>query len=263
MLEINHSTFRDDGPVPPGKPTYSEHSRVEKILLTRMGRFFLRKGAIAGLPAVMVLLLCQCHRQTPAPAPTPGPTPSVAVTPTPSATGTATPTATATAARVPSATPTPQPTVSSTPDPFADGIKQLLNASEKAFLELRGKFKRTENGSGQKPLFRVRTLYEGTFLFGGAVSAEVEEVYFNGGLEPVYNYRLFFQTLSPRRSVERYDDLRQNLNRVLSGFEHTFGDRYDAWARSDPLKTAILLSTQDVGGTTELQVHVAFAKPQW
>jgi len=26
--------------------------------------------------------------------------------------------------------------------------------------------------------------------------------------------------------------LRLNLNRLLQGFEHTFGDRYDAWALS-------------------------------
>ena len=128
---------------------------------------------------------------------------------------------------------------------------------------MRGKFKKTEDGSGKNPLFRVRKSYEGTFLFGGAVSAELEEVYFSAGREPAYNYHLYFQTLSARNSVERYNDLRQSLNRVLKEYEHTFGDRYDAWARNDPRKTAFLLSCQDVNGITEIQVHAAFAAPQW
>ena len=153
--------------------------------------------------------------------------------------------------------------MSPTPDPFAEGMKQLLEASGKGFLELRGKFKITENGSGPDPLFRVRKIYEGTFLFGGATNAELEEVYFSAERHPVYNYHLYYRALSSRNSIEKYDDLRLNLNRVLQGFEHTFGDRYDAWARDDPLKTAILLSSQDVAGLLEIQVHVAFSSPQW
>jgi len=95
-----------------------------------------------------------------------------------------------------------------------------------------------------------------------AASAEIEEVYYGAGGQPVYNYHLYFQALSPRESIQRYIDLRSNLNRVLPGFEHTFGDRYDAWARDDSLKTAILLSS-DLAGSPEIQVHVALASPQW
>jgi hypothetical protein len=142
-------------------------------------------------------------------------------------------------------------------------MKHALEASEKAFVGFRGKFKRTENGSGPDPLFRVRKIYEGTFLFGGATSAEIEEVYFNNARHPVYNYHLYYQALSARDSIERYDDLRLNLNRVLQGFAHTFGERYDAWARADTLKTAVLLSSQDVAGSPEIQIHVAFSSPQW
>jgi hypothetical protein len=171
----------------------------------------------------------------------------------------------------PAATPTPTasstasitPTPSSTPDAFEEGIKQLLQASGKGFLEFRGKFKRVENGLEPNPLFRLRKIYEGTFLFRGAASAELEEVYYSAGQQPAYNYHLYYQALSTRSSIERYDDLRLNLNRVLHGFEHTFGERYDAWAGNDPLKTAILLSSQDVAGYLEIQVHVAFSAPQW
>jgi hypothetical protein len=84
--------------------------------------------------------------------------------------------------------------------------------------------------------------------------------------QPVYNYHLYYQSFSGRRAVEKYDDLRLNLNRLLQGFEHTFGDRYDAWARKDPLKTAILLSSKsptDLAGSPEIQVHAAFSAPQW
>jgi hypothetical protein len=142
-------------------------------------------------------------------------------------------------------------------------MKPLFQASEKGFLELRGKFKRTENGSGSDPLFRVRKLYEGTFLLSGATSAELEEVYYGPGQQPVYNYHLYYQSLSTQSSLAKYDDLLHNLNRILTGFEHTFGDRYDAWARDDPLKTAVLLNSQNVGGTPEIQVHVTFPSPQW
>jgi hypothetical protein len=153
--------------------------------------------------------------------------------------------------------------VSSTPYTLEEGIKHLLQASGKGFLDLRGKFKRTENGSGSDPLVRLRKIYEGTFLLGDATSAELEEVYYSAGRQPAYNYHLYYQALSARDSIEKYDDLRQNLNRVLQDFEHTFGDRYDAWARNDPLKTAVLLSSQDLAGSPEIQVHVAFSSPQW
>jgi hypothetical protein len=168
-----------------------------------------------------------------------------------------------TAAIAASASPIPLPSASSTPDTFGDGIKQLLEASEKGFIDMHGKLKRTENGFGPDPLFRLRKIYEGTFLFRGAALAELEEVYFTAGQQPAYNYRLYYQALSVRASIEKYDDFRQNLNRVLQGFEHTFGDRYDAWARNDLHKTAILLSSQEGNGSPEIQVHVAFSSPQW
>jgi hypothetical protein len=122
---------------------------------------------------------------------------------------------------------------------------------------------RTEKGSGPDPLFRVRKIYDGTLLFDGSSSAEVEEVYFHPGQQPVYNYHLYFQALSARESIERYDQLRFNLNRALKSFDHTFGDRYDAWASHDALKTAVLLNNTDSSGSLEIQVHVAFSKPQW
>jgi hypothetical protein len=162
-----------------------------------------------------------------------------------------------------SISPLPLSTPSSTPDTFGEGIKQLLQSSEKGFVELHGKLKRTENGSGPDPLFRTRKIYEGTFLFGGAALAELEEVYFAAGESPAYNYHLYYQALSVRASIQKYDDFRMNLNRVLEGFEHTFGDRYDAWARDDLHKTAILLSSQESTGSPEIQVHVAFSSPQW
>ena len=140
---------------------------------------------------------------------------------------------------------------------------KLLQASETGFRDLRGNLKRTEKGSGPHPLFRVRKIYEGTFLFGGAASAEIEEVYFRAEQRPAYNYHLYFQALSARESIERYDNLRQDLNHSLQSFEHTFGDRYDAWENDDRLKTAVLLSSQDASGSLDIQIHVAFSSPQW
>jgi hypothetical protein len=142
-------------------------------------------------------------------------------------------------------------------------MKRVLQAAGSGFLELRGNFKKVENGSGSYPLFRLRKIYEGTFVFGGANSAELEEVYYRNERQPVYNYHLYYQALSSKDSIERYVDLRLRLNQLLQGFEHTYGDRYDAWARADPLKTAILLSIQDFPGSLEIQVHAAFASPQW
>jgi hypothetical protein len=162
-----------------------------------------------------------------------------------------------------STTPVPAASTSPVADPFEEGLKQLLQASGTAFRDLRGNLKKTEKGSGAQPLFRVRKIYEGAFLFDGAVSAEIEEVYFHAGQQPAYNYHLYFQGLSPRESIERYDNLRLNLNHVLQSFDHTFGYRYDAWAGQDALKTAVLLSVQDASGSPELQIHVAFPSPQW
>jgi hypothetical protein len=161
--------------------------------------------------------------------------------------------------------PAPIPTPSTTPvvDPFEEGLMKLLQASETGFRDLRGNLKRTEKGSGPQPLFRVRKIYEGTLLFGGAVSAEIEEVYFRAEQRPAYNYHLYFQALSARESIERYDNLRQDLNHSLESFEHTFGDRYDAWENHDELKTAVLLSSQDASGSLDIQIHVAFSSPQW
>jgi hypothetical protein len=149
------------------------------------------------------------------------------------------------------------------PDPFEANLQRLLQASGNGFRDLRGKLKKTEKGSGPEPLFRIRKIYEGTFLFDGSSSAELEEVYFHGGQQPAYNYRVFFQTLSARESIERYEQFQLNLNRALKEFEHTFGDRYDAWASHDALKTAVLLDNSDISGSLEIQVHVAFSMPQW
>jgi hypothetical protein len=142
-------------------------------------------------------------------------------------------------------------------------MKRVLQAAGSGFLELRGKLKRVENGSGHYPLFRSRKIYEGTYLCGGATSADLEEVYYHSDRQPAYNYHLYYQSLSPKESIERYVDLRQRLNQLLPGFAHTYGDRYDAWARADPLKTAVLLSIQDLPASLEIQVHAAFASPQW
>ena len=220
------------------------------------------------------LLFLDCRRQTEPPRASPTPAkPAEPPTATPSATVTPTPTATPVPSVAPSQPEKPVPSVSAspvaeasptpTPDPFESNLKQLLQASESGFRELRGKLERTEKGSGSDPLFRTRKIYDGTLLFDGSSSAEVEEVYFHPGQQPVYNYHLYFQALSARESIERYDQLRYNLNRVLKSFDHTFGDRYDAWASHDALKTAVLLNNTDSSGSLEIQVHVAFSKPQW
>jgi hypothetical protein len=228
-------------------------------------------AAIAG-----VLLLSDCRRQNKPPNPSPSPAKALQTppsTPSPAATPTPTPAQTPSvpppqpekpvSSPTPSASPVAQATPTPTPDPFEVGLNQLLQASANGFRELRGKFVRTEKGSGPEPLFRVRKLYDGTLLFDGSSSAQVEEVYFHPGQQPVYNYHLFFQALSARDSIERYDQLRLNLNHMLKNFDHTFGDRYDAWASHDALKTAVLLNNTDSSGSLEIQVHVAFSKPQW
>jgi hypothetical protein len=167
----------------------------------------------------------------------------------------------------PSPSPIPSPIAEAsptpTPDPFEAKLQRLLQASENGFRDLRGKLEKTETGSGPEPLFRIRTTYEGTFLFNGSSSAELEEVYFHAGQQPAYNYRVSFQALPARESIERYDQFRLNLNHALKEFEHTFGDRYDAWASHDALQTAVLLDNSNPSGPLEIQVHVAFSGPQW
>lgn len=260
MPEPNHPTFRDNPPVRPEKPAYSARLGRRKRSLVQVLRAAVRICLTMCIAGFSAFSLCQCHRQPSTQAPTPTATPATpSPTPTPNVQVTPTPTA------VPqvSAPPLPVPSASETPDAFGDGIKQLLQASEKGFIEMHGKLKRTENGSGPDPLFRMRKIYEGTFLFGGAALAELEEVYFTAGQQPAYNYHLYYQALSARASIEKYGDFRTNLNRVLEGYEHTFGDRYDAWARKDTRKTAVLLSSQEGTGSPEIQVHVAFSSPQW
>ena len=246
-----------------------------------MRDFWLRLcRAVYGVAAAMaaMLLFSDCGRQTKPLNPSPTPAKPAE---TPTAVPSPTPTATPTPAPIPSVTPSPpekpvpSPTASvspvaqttstptPTPDPFEANLKQLLQASENGFRELRGKFEKTEKGSGSEPLFRVRKIYDGTLLFDGSSSAELEEVYFHPGQQPVYNYHIYFQPLSARESIERYDQLRLNLNHALKSFDHTFGDRYDAWASHDALKTAVLLNNADPSGSLEIQVHVAFSKPQW
>jgi len=285
MLDANLPIFSNDESVPPGKQDRSARRRLWTTSIVRG----IRGAMTASAFCCLAFLLCQCHRQPPTAEPTPtasptttpattspAPTPATASpTPTPAeaspAPASPAPTAHATVTSTPTASATETPTVSASPlsspspppDPFEEGIKKLLRASENGFLELRGKLKRTENGSGPDPLFRVRRIYEGNFLFGGAALAELEEVYFTAGQQPAYNYQLYYQALSTRASIEKYDDFRLHLNQILQGFEHTFGDRYDAWARDDARKTAVLLSSQEATGSPQIQVHVAFSSPQW
>jgi hypothetical protein len=265
MLNANGPILRDSNTGPqrkPAKPALYHPERWIGQFVRPGSRQLLRVGIVG----TVALLFCHCHKPSSTPTPTPSPTvtPAPSATPTPTATVVATPTASPTPTA--STPPLPSPTPSPTPDAFEEGIKKLLQASENGFLEMRGKFERSEDGSGPDPLFRVRKMYTGTFLLEGATSATLEEVYFGAGTQPVYNYHLYYQSFSGRRAVEKYDDLRLNLNRLLQGFEHTFGDRYDAWARKDPLKTAILLSSNNLAnlaGSPEIQVHAAFSAPQW
>ncbi len=218
-----------------------------------------------------ILLLCNCRRQTA----TPSPTPSNTATETLSPPATLTPTTTPTPLPLPSqpVKPNPSPILSPSPipearptpstDPFEANLQRLLQASENGFRDLRGKLKKTEKGLDPTSLFRIRKVYEGTFLFAGSSSAELEEIYFHAGQQPAYNYRVSFQPLSAQESIERYDLFRFNLNRALKESEHTFGDRYDSWASHDALQTAVLLDDPDNSGSLEIQVHVAFSAPQW
>jgi hypothetical protein len=258
MRNANLPTLRADDPVPPGKKDCSAGPRTRTGSIVRVVRGWVTVSMVFGL----AFLLCQCHRQSPTPEAAPTATPA-AISPTPTALPTVTPAPATSATDTPTVKATPLPSASPPPDPFDEGIKRLLEASEHGFLELHCKLKRTENGSGPDPLFRVRKIYEGNFLFEGAALAELEEVYFTPGQQPAYNYQLYYQALSTRASIEKYEDFRRHLNRLLQGFEHTFGDRYDAWARDDVRKTAVLLSSQEATGSPQIQVHVAFSSPQW
>ena len=245
------------------------------------------KETLSIIPKAVVLssaliLLCQCDQrphvmasspspspeliekpsESPVPTPPLTPTPDIAATPAPSMAATAAPSMTATP--VPSMAPKPS-VPEATPDPqsFEEGMKHVLASSQSGFVDLRGKFKRTENGTGASPLFRVRKLYEGVFLCGGSVSAELEEIYYRRDQHPGYNYRLLFQSPSPKESAAKYDDLMVRLQQLLTGFQHTHASGYDAWARSDSANTAVLLSVQEQPGLLQLQVHVAFPAPKW
>jgi hypothetical protein len=229
-----------------------------------VGKRMTRLSIIAAAMGVVIALFCHCQRQsvisTPSPSPEPTAKSSEPPEPTPTPIPIETPTTT------PTATPTAIPTIAAaTPDPqsLEEGMKRVLAASESGFLDLRGKFKRTENGTGASPLFRIRRLYEGSFAFGGASSAELEEIYYRKDQRPSYNYRLFFQSPSNKETVEKYDDLLVRLQQLLSGFEHTHASGYDAWARSDVSNTAVLLSVQDQPDLLQVQIHVAFPAPKW
>jgi hypothetical protein len=144
------------------------------------------------------------------------------------------------------------------------GVTCFKLRTHTGFLELRGTLTKTEDGTtiGPYALFRLRKIYQGTFVFGGAKSAQLEEVYYNRKPnQPAYNYRLFFQESSDKAPT--YDQLRQRLDAILTGFVHTFDAGYDAWAGSDARGTAVLLSDRDVLGFVEIQVHVAFPTPRW
>jgi hypothetical protein len=186
------------------------------------------------------------------------------MTATPAPGMTATPVPSMSATPVPSMAPQPSaPKVTPDPQSFEEGMKHILASSQSGFIDLRGKFKRTENGTGESPQFRVRKLYEGAFLCGGSVSAELEEIYYRRDQHPSYNYRLLFQSPAPKESAAKYDDLMVRLQQLLAGFQHTHAGGYDAWARSDTAHTAVLLSVQERPGLLQLQVHVAFPVPKW
>jgi hypothetical protein len=236
-----------------------------KKLTIQAARETLRLGVAVAVLGGGAYLLVQSGRQqpalasTPTPAPTVGPTPIVRITPTSTASPASTlePTPTALASAPPASTPRDE-------DAFEDGIKRVLRAASSGFLELRGTLTKTEDAatSGTYALFRQRKIYEGKFVFGGANSAQLEEVYYNRKPDqPAYNYRLYFQRSSD--GAPTYDRLRQRLDVILTGFVHTSGTGYDAWAGSDARGTAVLLSDREVGGFVEIQVHVTFPTPRW
>lgn len=243
-----------------------------KRLTIQIARDTLRLGVAAAILGGGVYLLFQFRRQQPALVSTSTPTPTPTVAPTPIVQITPTILATSTSTASPASTPEPTPAVAasappaSTPraeDAFEDGMKRVLGAASSGFLELRGTLTKKEDAtSGASALFRSRKIYEGTFVFGGANSAQLEEVYYDRKPDqPAYNYRLYFQESSDK--AQTYDDLRQRLDVILTGFVHTFGTGYDAWAGPDARGTAVLLSDLDVRGFVEIQVHVAFPTPRW
>jgi lysophospholipase L1-like esterase len=140
-------------------------------------------------------------------------------------------------------------------------MQHVLQAASSGFGELRGNLTKTENATGPYPLFRLRKIYEGAFIFGGAYAAQLEEVYYSDANQPAYNYHLYFQDSSDKGP--RYNDLRGRLDVMLRDFVHTSGTGYDAWAGSDARGTAVLLTDRDVLRSVEVKVHVAFPKPQW
>lgn len=238
-----------------------------KKLTIQIAREILRLGVAAAILCGGAYLLFQCHRQQPVlastPTPTVAPTPTVRITPTIVATSTASPASSSEPTPAVSAS-APPPSTPGAEDAFEDGMKRVLRAASSGFLELRGTLTKTEDGTtiGPYALFRLRKIYQGTFVFGGAKSAQLEEVYYNRKPnQPAYNYRLFFQESSDKAPT--YDQLRQRLDAILTGFVHTFDAGYDAWAGSDARGTAVLLSDRDVLGFVEIQVHVAFPTPRW
>lgn len=239
-----------------------------KKSVSKLARPGLAVVMVAGMLGGGVYLLFQSHHQPPASTSMPNPvhTPTVA----PSSIALTTPTISSTPKAPPASTPqsTPLASLSATPvpapppkDPFEDGMQHVIQAGSSGFHELRGNLTKTENATGSYPLFRSRKVYEGAFIFGDAYAAQLEEVYFSNASQPAYNYCLFFQDSSIKGT--RYDDLRGRLERMLRDFVHTSGTGYDAWASSDELGTAVLLTDRDVLGSVEVKVHVAFHKPQW
>ena len=265
MPRTDRLTHRDQG-----EARTNARDKLKKFTI-QIDRETLRLGVAAAILGGGAYLLFQCRRQqpalvstsTPTPAPTVAPTSIVRITPTILATSTASP----------ASTPEPTPAVSasappaSTPraeDAFEDGMKRVLRAASSGFLELRGTLTKTEDATtiGPHALFRLRKIYEGTFVCGGADSAQLEEVYYGRKPDqPAYNYRLYFQESSDKAPT--YDYLRHRLDVILTGFVHTSGAGYDAWAGSDARGTAVLLSDRDVLGFVEIQVHVAFPTPRW
>ena len=262
MPEMEGPTDHDQGQAP-----MDTRDKLRKFVI-EVARRSLRVGVVVGILGGGFYLLSQWRRQSPASVSMPTPMPAPTVAPTPIVLSTTTILVTPTAPLASTPLPTPiaslnAPVASPPPtrDPFEDGMRRVLQAGNSGFLELRGKLTKTENATGPYPLFRFRKIYEGAFIFGGANSAQLEEVYYSNGNQPAYNYHLYFQESSDKGP--RYDDLRQQLDVMLHGFVHTSAAGYDAWASPDARATAVLLSNRDVPGSVELQVHVAFPTPRW
>ncbi|MGA8658039.1 MAG: hypothetical protein WB586_17995 [Chthoniobacterales bacterium] len=272
MAKPEPSIPRNENPEP-GQQSPHPQNKVRR-LIAEVAQAGLGLAVAAGLLGGGAYLLSQCHRQPAASisAPTPAPVPTVTAAPTVSTTPTVPTTPPLTVA--PAGTPAPTPQALPTPAPasppptaapasFEDDLKRLLQASSSGFRELRGKLMKTETGNGPYALFRFRKIYQGTALFGGSDSAQLEEVYYTNANQPVYNYHLYFQEPSDEDSASKYDDLRSRLDQILQGFVHTSAAGYDAWAASDAKGTAVLLNSRDPSGSLEIQVHAAFTSPQW